>query len=249
MVNVIVAEDEQILLDSLALKIRKFWPEANIVAKSHSGEEALENILKKPVQVAFLDIQMGDMSGIEVALKAARQCHFIFVTAYDQYAVSAFEAGAIDYLLKPYSDARLQDCIDRVRERLGSIPLDISQTLLRLQKEEQKYLKRIKVQIGNRIWLVPVEEVLYLQASGRYVQVVTSTLEALVRMPLKALMDQLDPEYFWQIHRSIAINIHHLDHVSTCEPEQLQVHMKGRPDALPVSRSSQYLFRNQLPSL
>lgn len=247
MVNLIIADDEPILLDSLAAKLTKFWPTANIVAKCQSGEDALDAILANDVQVAFLDIQMGDLTGIDVALKASGQCHFVFVTAYDQYAVSAFETDAIDYLLKPYSDERLQDSISRVKARLSSQPLDISQALLSLQGDSRQYLKRIKVQIGTRIWLVAVQDVLYFQASGRYVKVVTKAREALVRMPLKSLLMQLDPDCFWQIHRSIVINLNHLDHVSASEPEQLQVFMQGVSEPLPVSRSSQHLFRS-MPS-
>ncbi|MBN7820495.1 LytR/AlgR family response regulator transcription factor [Bowmanella yangjiangensis] len=247
MVNLIIADDEPILLDSLAVKLGKYWPQANIVAKCQSGEEALDAIQEHDIQVAFLDIQMGDLTGIDVALKAGGQSHFVFVTAYDQYAVSAFETGAIDYLLKPYSDERLQDCIKRVQERLNSQPMDITQTLLNLQGDTRQYLKRIKVQIGTRIWLVAVQDILYFQASGRYVKVVTAEREALVRMPLKTLLLQLDPECFWQIHRSIVINLNHLDHVSASEPEQLQVFMKGVASGLPVSRSSQHLFRS-MPS-
>lgn len=243
MVNLIIADDEPILLDSLAAKLNKFWPDANIVARCQSGEDALAALHTHKVQAAFLDIQMGDMTGIDVALQASGRCHFVFVTAYDQYAVTAFETGAIDYLLKPYSDQRLLSCIDRVNQRLAHQPLDITQTLLNLH-QQRPFLKRIKVQIGNRIWLVSVTDILYFQASGRYVKVITQEREALVRMPLKSLLTQLDPEHFWQIHRSIVINLNHLDHVSTCEPEQLQVHMKGIEDPLPVSRSSQHLFRN-----
>lgn len=244
MTNVIIADDEPILLDSLAHKLSRFWPQANILARCQSGEEALEAIQAQPVQVAFLDIQMGTMSGIEVALAAKQPCHFVFITAFDHYAVAAFETGAIDYLLKPYSDERLQACIDRVQQRLQQLPLDIRQVLHTLQqKVAPDYLKRLKVQIGNRIWLVAVEDILFLQASGRYIKVVTKEREALLRTPLKSLLTQLDPDQFWQIHRSIVINLQHLDHVNASEPEQLQVFIKGCSSALPVSRSAQHLFR------
>lgn len=244
MTKLIIADDEPILLDSLAHKLSKYWPQATILARCLSGEEALEAIQDHPVQVAFLDIQMGTMTGIEVALAAQKHCHFVFITAFDHYAVSAFETGAIDYLLKPYSDERLLACISRVQQRLHSMPDDISQVLQRLQTQvTADYLKRLKVQIGNRIWLIAVEDILYLHASGRYVKVVTQEREALLRMPLKSLLTQLDPEFFWQIHRSIVINLKHLDHINTSEPEQFQVYIKGVNTALPVSRSAQHLFR------
>lgn len=243
MVNVLIAEDEPILLNSLVAKIEKYWPQASIVSQCQSGEDALEAIMAYNVDVAFLDIQMGELSGIDVALRANKHCHFVFVTAYDQYAVTAFETGAIDYLLKPYSDTRLQDCINRVQQRLNLPPADISKVLNGLQQESRNFLKRLKIQIGNRIWLVPMHDVLYFQASGRYIKVVTAEREALLRMPLKTLMTQLDPDDFWQIHRSMTININYLDHVSTKDPEQLAVYLKGYATALPVSRSFQHLFR------
>src|SRR5690606_19694176 len=186
MTNLIIADDEPILLDSLAHKLSRYWPQATVLARCLSGEEALESIQTKPVHVAFLDIQMGGISGIDVALAANKSCHFVFITAFDHYAVSAFETGAIDYLLKPYSDKRLQACIARVQQRLNSMPDDISQVLQRLQSHiVPDYLKRLKVQIGNRIWLIAVEDILYLHACGRYVKVVTKEREALLRMPLK----------------------------------------------------------------
>lgn len=244
MTNIIIADDEPILLESLAKKLAKYWPQANILATCQSGEEALEAIVNNQVHLAFLDIQMGDMTGIEVALKAGKHCHFVFITAFDRYAVSAFEAGAIDYLLKPFSDERLQNCIHRAQQRMQSVPADISQILHSLQGETRSYLKRVKVQIGNRIWLITVDDILYLNAFGRYVKVITKDREALIRMPLKSLLTQLDPDHFWQIHRSIVINLNHLDHVNASEPEQLQVFIKGIKSALPVSRSAQHLFRN-----
>lgn len=245
MTNLIIADDEPILLDSLAHKLSRYWPQATVLARCLSGEEALEAIQTNPVQVAFLDIQMGNISGIDVALAANKGCHFVFITAFDHYAVSAFETGAIDYLLKPYSDERLQACIARVQQRLNSTPDDISQVLQRLQSHiAPDYLKRLKVQIGNRIWLIAVDDILYLHACGRYVKVVTKEREALLRMPLKALLSQLEPDNFWQIHRSIVINLAHLDHVNSSEPEQLQLYIKGVSTALPVSRSYQHLFRS-----
>lgn len=244
MTNLMLADDEPILLDSLAHKLKRYWPQATVVARCLSGEEALEALQSCEVQVAFLDIQMGTLSGIEVALAAANRCHFVFITAFDHYAVSAFETGAIDYLLKPYSDERLQACIARVQQRLQQVPADISQVLQHLiQPPGPEYLKRLKVQIGHRIWLIAVEDILYLQASGRYVKVVTKAREALLRSPLKSLLTQLDPEHFWQIHRSIVINLQHLDHVNVSEPEQFQVYLQGVNQPLPVSRSAQHLFR------
>ncbi|WP_440055120.1 LytR/AlgR family response regulator transcription factor [Pseudoalteromonas sp. T1lg65] len=243
MTKVLIADDEPILRESLTTKLLKHWPDVDIVATCESGEEALEKLVSMPVDVAFLDIQMGELSGIEVALKGPDTCHYVFITAYDQYAVSAFETGAVDYLLKPFSDQRLKDCIIRVSSRLLTIPNDLKNVLSGLQVSHTHYLKRLNIQIGTRIWLIDVQDVLYFQACGRYVKVITNEREALMRMTLRALIEQLDPETFWQIHRSIIINLDHLDHLSANEPEQLQVHLKGVNQALPVSRSFQHLFR------
>lgn len=243
MTNIIIADDEPILLESLAYKLNKFWPEATLIARCLSGEEALHAIQTQDVQVAFLDIQMGDVSGLEVAFEANLPCQFVFITAFDHYAVSAFETGAIDYLLKPYSDERLQACITRLKQRLKSASGDLVAAAPKFDSESKGYLKRLKVQIGTRIWLIAVEDILYLHANGRYVKVVTKEREALVRIPLKSLLTQLDPDNFWQIHRSIVINLNHLCHVNASEPEQLQVYIKGVAHELPVSRSAQHLFK------
>jgi len=243
MVDIIIAEDEEILLHSLAHKLQKFWPQAKIQKLCVSGEEALAALDELKPQVAFLDIQMGKLTGIDVAFCTSQPCHFVFVTAYDQYAVKAFDAGAIDYLLKPYSDSRLLQCISKLQQKLCSAPTGIEHLFNQPQLPANFYLKRLKLQIGNRIWLQSVEEIIYFQASGRYVEVVTIERQFVVRMPLKNLLQQLDPELFWRIHRSIVININFLDHVKADDPDQLAALMKHVSKPLPVSRSSQHLFK------
>lgn len=242
-VSIVIADDEAILLESLAGKLAQFWPQARIVARAGSGEEALEAIDQLQPQVAFLDIQMGEVNGLDVAARARHACHYVFITAYDKYAVAAFETGAIDYLLKPYSNERLQDCIARVQKRLQAPPVDIIAALRLLHQQGSPYLRRLKVQIGARIWLIPVDEVICLKAAGRYVQIITREREGLVRLPLKSLLAQLDPDRFWHIHRSIVINIDQLDHVRAGDAEQYYACMKGLDEALPISRSAQHLFR------
>ena len=243
MLKVLIADDENILRESLAKKLSQMWPDAQIVAQVASGEDALEALNQLQPQVAFLDIQMGELSGLDAAASAEVDCHFVFITAYDKYAVSAFEAGAVDYLLKPFSNERLQACVSRLQKRLQQRPTDLLTALRLLHKSETGYLRRLKVQIGARIWLVPVDEVICLKAAGRYVQVVTREREGLMRLPLKVLLAQLDPDVFWQIHRSIVINIEQLDHVRASDSEQYLAYMKGLDEALPVSRSAQHLFR------
>jgi len=244
MVNILVAEDEEILRTSLLKKLKKHWPQANIVADVASGSEALEALNSLKPDIAFLDIQMGDLSGIDVVKQANHCCHVVFVTAYDKYAIQAFDAGAIDYLLKPYSDTRLLECIERLKSQLSSVPLDLKELLFNVNSSGNQHLKRLKIQIGNKTWLIPVEDIICLKASGRYVKVITQKREALVRMPLKNLYEQLNPESFWQVHRSTVLNVDHLDYVKNIDHEQIQAHMNSCEEPLAISRSFSHLFRN-----
>jgi len=244
MVDILVAEDEEILRTSLMTKLHKYWPQDINIYSATNGSEALQILDNINPDIAFLDIQMGDMTGMDVVKKTSRCCHVVFVTAYDEYAIEAFDAGAIDYLLKPYSDSRLKECIDRLNVRLSSVPVDLKQLLQKTNLSENKYLKRLKLQIGNKIWLAPIEDIICLKASGRYVKVLTNEREALVRTPLKNLCEQLDPDIFWQIHRSTVINISHLDHVKNVDHEQIQAHMYGIKDPITISRSFSHLFKS-----
>jgi len=244
MINILVAEDEEILRVSLLAKLQKYWPKTVSITAVSSGSEALEVLNELKPEIAFLDIQMGDISGIEVVKQTNHCCHVVFVTAYDKYAIQAFDAGAIDYLLKPYSDVRLKECIARVNVRLSSVPLDLKQLLINVNSSGDQYIKRLKIQIGNKIWLIPVGDIICLKASGRYIKVLTKEREALVRMPLKNLCEQLDPDFFWQVHRSTVMNISHLDHVKNIDHEQVQAHMKNMKEPVAISRSFSHLFRN-----
>jgi len=244
MVNILVAEDEEILRISLINKLIKHWPQKVSITSIDSGSEALKMLNELKPDIAFLDIQMGDISGIDVVKQTHHCCHVVFVTAYDKYAIQAFDAGAIDYLLKPYSDARLKECIERVNVRLSSVPLNLKQLLLNVNSTGEQFIKRLKIQIGNKIWLIPVEDIICLKASGRYVKVLTKEREALVRMPLKNLCEQLDPDIFWQVHRSTVMNIAHLDYVKNIDHEQIQAHMNNMKDPVAISRSFSHLFRN-----
>ena len=244
MIRILIAEDEEILRISLENKLQKFWPQAEIVASVACGQEALEALNRLQPDIAFLDIQMGDLTGIEVVQQTTHSCHTVFITAYDKYAIQAFDTGAIDYLLKPYSDKRLQECIARLNERLSSVPVNLKQLLVNLNSTGESFLKRLKVQIGNKLWLLPVEDVICFKACGRYVKVHTRDREALVRMPLRSLCEQLDPELFWQVHRSTVINIEQLDHINTTDNEQMQAHLKHFTQPVAISRSFSHLFRN-----
>jgi DNA-binding LytR/AlgR family response regulator len=244
MVNILVAEDEEILRFSLIRKLEKYWPKNIRIYSASSGSQALQILNNLKPDIAFLDIQMGDMTGMEVAIQTSHCSHIVFVTAYDEYAIEAFDTGAIDYLLKPYSDNRLKECIERLNVRLSSIPVDLDSLLEKINSTDSNSLKRLKIQIGNKIWLIDVADIICLKASGRYVKVLTTEREALVRMPLKNLTEQLDPDIFWQIHRSNIINITHLDHVKNVDHEQIHAQMKNMEEPIAVSRSYSHLFRN-----
>lgn len=244
MVNIIIAEDEEILRVNLERKLQKHWPQGIIIASVKCGKDALESIDTLKPEVVFLDIQMGDLTGIEVIQQSKHHCHVVFITAYDKYAIEAFEAGAIDYLLKPYSDKRLKDCIDRLMVRLASTPIDIKQLLNNISTSNEHYLKWLKIQIGSKFWLLDIKDIICFKACGRYVKVLTKDREALVRMPLKSLSLQLDPDVFWQIHRSTILNIQHLDFAQTSDGEQMHAHMKHLAEPLAVSRSFAHLFRS-----
>ena len=244
MVNILVAEDEEILRVSLINKLEKYWPQNIRIHSASSGSEALQILNNSKPDIAFLDIQMGDMTGMDVAKQTSHCCHIVFVTAYDKYAIEAFDTGAIDYLLKPYSGSRLEECIERLNVRLSSVPVDLNSLLEKINSTDNNYLKRLKIQIGNKIWLIDVADIICLKASGRYVKVLTAEREALVRMPLKNLSEQLDPGLFWQIHRSNIINIAHLDHVKNVDHEQIHAYMKNMEEPIAVSRSYSHLFRN-----
>ncbi|MEW6990953.1 LytR/AlgR family response regulator transcription factor [Colwelliaceae bacterium 6441] len=240
-VTVIIAEDEVILRESLIDKLKKFWPEINILAAVDNGEDALQAINVNRPDVVFLDIQMGEISGIDVVKNMDWPSDVVFITAYSEYAVNAFEQGAHDYLLKPFSDSRLVFCIDRLKQRraLGEYRVPNS------QQNAEGYITRITLQIGLKIWIVPIEDVLYFQANGRYIKVVTQAREALIRMTLKQLITQLNPDDFWQIHRSTVVNVHQTDYVNQIEGERLQLFVKSCSTPLLVSKNYHYLFKQR----
>ena len=261
MPTAILAEDEPILLSQLKAKLGKLWPGLEVVAAVGDGEQALEAIIEHQPDFAFLDIQMPEMTGVEVAKHLAQQArsgadgpvrtHIVFVTAYDQYAVEAFEAGAIDYVLKPYGDERLGTTVERLKQRLAAVPAPPAQNLDALleriaQKMGSKPAERlswIKATIGSNLRLISVEDVLFFQADEKYTCVVTNEVEALIKTPIRELVDGLDPDRFWQIHRSTIINVKAIDSVSRDFRGQAQVKIKGRKENLTVSRPFSHLFK------
>ena len=240
-VNVLVAEDEPLMRERLLGMLQSAWPEAQVVAVAENGIDAWEHA----PQVVFLDIRMPGMSGLEVAARIGRQAHVVFVTAYDQYAVDAFDAGAVDYLLKPLQPGRLDKALARLRDKLDSTPSDVSSVVRRLAEAQPKRekLKWLKATVGKQIRLIDVDEVLFFQADSKYTRVVLEGSEALVRIPLKELTAGLDAERFWQIHRGTLVNVTAIRAAERIDAERMQVLLRGSSEVLPVSRSFTHLFR------
>jgi DNA-binding LytR/AlgR family response regulator len=246
--SAIVAEDEAPLREQLIEQLHALWPELRIVAAAGDGVEALRLLEELRPDILFLDIQMPGASGQEVARAAAGHCHIVFVTAFDQHAVQAFEQGAVDYVLKPDMPARLFSTICRLRERINSAPprteavhAVISQ--LGVSSPGRATLRWINASVGQNLRVITVDEVLYFQADNKYTRVVTDEGEALIRKPLKELVDELDPHQFWQIHRSTLVNASAIDRIARDLRGRMVVHVKGSNDTLLISDSYAHLFR------
>jgi DNA-binding LytR/AlgR family response regulator len=246
-VRVLVAEDEPLMLERLLGMLAAHWPEAEVAMVAHNGNDAWDGFLEHEPDVAFLDIRMPGLSGIDVAERIGRRAHVVFVTAYDQYAVSAFEAGATDYLVKPVEPQRFQLAIGRLKERLGAAPTDISALLGQLKSAvagpPPERLKWIKAAVGRQIRLIDVDKVLFFQSDTKYTRVVLPEFEALVRTPIKDLLESLDPSLFWQIHRGTLVNVNAIMAAERVDAERLQVILNGSDERLIVSRTFNHLFK------
>lgn len=246
-INVLVAEDEPLMRERLLGMLATAWPEAQVVAAPENGIDAWDAWLEHEPQVVFLDIRMPGMSGLEVAERIGRRSHVVFVTAYDQYAVDAFDTGAVDYLLKPIQPGRLDKALARLREKLDTRPDDVSEVVQQVKaaspQAKREKLKWLKASVGKQIRLIDVDEVLFFQADSKYTRVVLADSEALVRIPLKDLVGGLDPSLFWQIHRGTLVNVNAIRAAERVDAERMQVLLRGSSEVLPVSRSFTYLFR------
>jgi DNA-binding LytR/AlgR family response regulator len=247
MTKVLIAEDEQVLRIHLRKKIETVWPEAVIVADCADGLSAVEKIHELSPDVAFLDIHMPEMTGLEVAREAGNTCHVVFVTAYDQYAIEAFDKGAVDYLVKPINDERLSKTVERLKERMSSsAPADLSSLIATLRQAGgtgKEYLRWIKASQGQALKMVPVSDVLFFNSDEKYTRVVTEAGELLIRKPMKELQEELDPNQFWQIHRSTMVRANAIDKVTRDFRGDATVHMKGIKETLKVSRPFSHLFK------
>ena len=251
----LIADDEPLLRDKLAHLLAAAWPELDVIALARNGREAVDHFEAQQPDVCFLDVHMPGLSGVQAAHHIGRRAHVVFVTAFDQYAVQAFAHGALDYLVKPVEPARLADTVARLQERLRSAQPalnteDLLQQLAsKLQHEVAPVpLRWIRATVGQSLRLIAVEEIDFLRSDDKYTVIAWrgdqgKPTEALIRTPLKELITQLDASEFAQVHRSVVVNLRAISHVKRSLNETADIHLKGRDEVLPVSRSYLHLFR------
>jgi len=252
----LIADDEPLLRDALARQLAEAWPELEVVALARNGREAVEQFEALRPDVCFLDVHMPGLTGVEAAHQIGRRAHLVFVTAFDRYAVQAFAEGVLDYLVKPVEAARLAETVARLKERLAAAhPAVNTESLLReLATQLQKTsgaaaapLRWLRAQDGANLRLISVDDVDYLRSDTKYTLVAwrseAGPCESLIRVPLKELVPQLDAEQFAQVHRSVVVNLRAVSHVTRGDNETADIHLKGRTEVLPVSRSYLHLFR------
>ena len=263
----LIADDERLMREQLRARLAEVWPELEIIAEAKNGLEAVELTEAHQPDLVFLDIRMPGMTGVEAARAIAqlpvddeseggwRGCEVVFITAYDQYAIEAFEQGVVDYVLKPAERERLQVTVERIRKRLAQreanaddAPPPAMQQLLqklaaRMDPSKAPQLRWIQATVGQNIQMIPVDDVLFFISDEKYTRVQTATIEALIRKPIKELIDELDAEVFWQIHRSTLVNTQFIAGVSRDLRGRQLVAVKGHTEKLEVSRSFTGLFK------
>jgi DNA-binding LytR/AlgR family response regulator len=243
--------------DLLRTRLSQVWPELEILAEAKNGEEAVQLVLELKPDLTFLDIRMPGKTGMEAARDIGHGSQVVFVTAYDQYAVEAFERGAVDYVLKPPELERLQITVERLKERLASptasssasanvsdtVTAMLSQLAEKIGAPKPKYLQWIQASIGQDLRMIPVEEILFFRSDEKYTCVQTAGFEALIRKPVRDLAEELDPSLFWQIHRATLVNVNAIEGVTRDIRGRHLVLIKGRTEKLEVSRSFLHLFK------
>jgi DNA-binding LytR/AlgR family response regulator len=247
----IIADDEEQLRIHLKSKLADLWPELIVCGEAKNGLEALELIETCRPAIAFLDIRMPGLSGIEVAQEIGADCRVVFITAFDQYAIEAFENEAVDYILKPVTEKRLKKTIKRLKSQISGAltpPHDFSRTVDRLlaaldEKQPPGYLKWIKVRHGEEVRLIAIDEVCYFKAEDKYTVVKTREGESLIKKSIRRLTEELDPDQFWRIHRGTIISVRQIAGVSRSFAGRLVIRLKDLPESLTVSRSYAHLFK------
>ncbi|GAB2841981.1 LytTR family DNA-binding domain-containing protein [Pseudoduganella ginsengisoli] len=237
--RILIADDEPLLRAELVDALRKLWPDADIVGEAADGLEALRLLRAEEPEVAFLDIRMPGLSGLEVARACAGRTHVVFVTAYNEHAVAAFDEGALDYVLKPLDPLRLDRCISRVRERLRTVPPDLSRLAQRIDGPPSW----LQATAGNTIHFIDLADVVCFTAEAKYVRVVTESLQAHIRTPLKELAEMLEQAGFWQVHRAHVVAVKRIAAATRDADGALWLTMRGHDMRLPVSQRFQFRFK------
>jgi DNA-binding LytR/AlgR family response regulator len=251
----LIADDEPLLRDELATMLADAWPELEVIARARNGREAIELFEEKHPDICFLDVQMPGISGVEAARQIGSRAHLVFVTAFDQYALKAFEHGVLDYLVKPVEAARLAATVTRLKDRLqGTLPVQATEELLHhlaahLQRGRGAApLEWIRASVGQSVRLIAVDDIDFIRSDEKYTLIAWrdesgQPAEALISTPLKTLLAQLDAKHFVQVHRSIVVNLRAIARVARGFHDSAQIHLKGRAEVLPVSRSFLHLFK------
>jgi DNA-binding LytR/AlgR family response regulator len=251
----LIADDEPLLRDALARMLEQAWPELQVVAQARNGREAIDKFEAQRPDVCFLDVQMPGKTGVEAARHIGRRAHLVFVTAFDEYAVQAFAQGVLDYLVKPVEPSRLAETVARLQERLRAAqPALNTEALLQqlaanLERSARPAtLRWVRASIGQTVRLIAVDDIDFLRSDEKYTLIAWrddagQPREAVIRTPLKELVAQLDSSQFAQVHRSVVVNLRAISHVTRASSETADIHLKGRDEVLPVSRSYLHLFR------
>lgn len=246
-VRAVIVEDEPVLREELRGQLAKLWPDLVVCAEAADGIDALAAIAQHVPHILFLDIEMPGLSGLEVAKQVNGRAHVVFVTAFDRYAVAAFEQGAVDYVMKPFSSARLVTTIARLKEKLAGPPANLDGILHALANAvggAKPYLRWITASQGSEVRLITVDEISYLQADSKYTLVITPEQQSLVRRPIKDMLEELDPAWFWQIHRSTIVNVNAVAALHRDVGGQLRVKLKQHRETLRVSEPYMHLFKS-----
>jgi len=244
----VIADDEPLLRTQLRSRLERLWPELAVVHEMATGRDIEQVIEAHSPDLFFLDIHMPGVNGLEAARQIGARAHIVFVTAFDQYAVEAFERGAIDYVLKPFNEERLATTVGRLKQRLAGAPPSLDTLVEQLAERlgagrQPEHLRWIKASVGSQVRLIPVEEVLFFQSDEKYTRVVTCAAEALIRKPIRELLDELDPARFWQIHRATIVNVDHIAGVKRGLKDQAELSLRDHPRTLTVSRAFTHLFK------
>jgi DNA-binding LytR/AlgR family response regulator len=246
----VVADDERLMREQIIARLKEAWPELVIVGEAGNGREAIALVQSLEPDIVFLDISMPGVDGIEAARTLAGRVHVVFVTAHDQYAIGAFEQGAVDYLLKPAEPERVALTCQRLRARLRQEPDPMHDLLAQLSQrlgagglKAREYMRWVQASVGANIRMIPTGDILFFRAEDKYTRVQTRSFEALIRKPIKELIAELDPDEFWQIHRATVVRVDAVEQVSRNLRGNQVVHVKGSEERLEVSRSYNHVFK------